>query len=98
MEVAGLHLEKVDLVARSAGEPRGGGGIEALPLACQQRARGIADVVGQDPADQAVGARLGRDERVGLHAAGSGAVAVWAAGAAAPPARLATTRGRPVPP
>ena len=99
VEVAGLHLDEVDLVLCSGNEPRRGRRIEPLPFAGQQRASRITDVVGQDPADQAVGARLGRDERVRLHAAGVRRRGRRGRAAEAePPACLATTRGRPVPP
>ena len=70
-------------VARAGDEPRGAGRVETLSLAPEQRARRVPDVVGQDPADETLGARLGRDERVRLHARGSGATPASAGGAAA---------------
>ena len=103
MEIAGLHLEEVDLRARAGDEPRGAGRVETLSLAPEQRARPVPHVVGQHPADETLGARIGRDERVRLHARASGATPASAGGAAAASrasARigLAITRGRPVPP
>ena len=102
VEVAGLHLEEVNLLAGAGDEPRGAGRVEAIPLASQQRARRVADVVGQHPADEALGARIGRDEGVRLHARESGvaATSVGAASAATETGRagLASASGRPVPP
>ncbi len=102
MEVAGLHLEEVNLLMGTGDEPCGAGRVEAIPLASQQRARRVADVVGQHPADEALRARIGGNEGVGLHAQDSGVAAssVGAASAATETGRagLASASGRPVPP
>ena len=102
VKVAGLHLEEVNLLARAGNEPGGAGRVEAISLASQQRARSVADVVGQHPADQALGARIRRNEGVRLHARESGVAATSVDGASAATetgrAGLASASGRPVPP
>ena len=102
MEVAGFHLEEVNLPMGTGDEPCGAGRVEAIPLASQQCARRVADVVGQHPADETLRARIGRNEGVRLHARESGVTASPVGGASASTetgrAGLASASGRPVPP